>query len=238
MKTEHADSKGSGHAPHAHPPRGVSPLRLMILLTILAVVGGALLYDWVIAPPRVKAANDKLLSEVLLYNETGLRSGASKAAAASRKADGMLYTEDIQGILGMTPTKTEETEHYTIEHYCWWGWVPRKRNFITVLYIGNAKKRHYSTHYANMMPEDNVLPGKVQAGPVVDLSSEPNTEAVALPSATPGAGAPDEGKGRPSTKVDAKASGETSKEPAKKEEPKQEGPKTEEPKKESAKDSK
>lgn len=247
MKTEHADSKESGHPPHQHPPRGVSPLRLMILLSILAVVGGALLYDWVIAPPRVKAANEKLLSQVVQYNESGVRPNAKNGdpkTAGVGKIAGMLYSEDIQAILGMAPSKIEATEFYTIEHYRWWGYIPRKSNFITVLYIGDPQKRHYSTHYANMMPEDNVLPGKVQPGPVIDLSSEPSATAMALPEAVPGgapaAGTPETGKGRPQ-KGDAKTSDEAKKEEtteeAKKDESKKDEPKAEESKKESAKES-
>lgn len=187
MKTDATDSKGSGHAP-PHAP-AASPLRLIILLSVLVVVGGALVYDRVIAPPRVKAAYDKLHSEVLLYNETGLKPGAKEGekASATGKMDGMLYSDDIQKIIGMAPSKVESTELYTIEHYCWWGWIPRNRNYITVLYIGDPKKPHYSTHYANMMPEDVVVPGKKKDGPPVDLSAETNSAAVAVPA---GGGAP------------------------------------------------
>ena len=216
MKAEHADSKGPVHA--HRPPRGVSPLRLMILLSILVVFGGALLYDRVIAPPRVKAANEKLLSEVLLYNETGLRPGGEKGKpSGAGKTDGMLYSEDIQKILGMTPTKVESTDLYTIEHYCWWGWVPRKNNYITVLYLGDPKRPHYTTHYANEMPEDTVIPGRVKGPDPVDLSSETSTAAVALPAAPPPASTPPElspnapagvgkGKGRPGGKAAEAAS--------------------------------
>ena len=188
MKTDTPDSKGSGHAlPHAPP--APSPLRLAILVSVLVVVVGALLYDWVIAPPRVKAANNKLLDEVRLYNETGLKPGAKKGdLAATAKADGMLYSDDIQNILGMTPSKVESTELYTIEHYCWWGWIPRNRNYITVLYIGDPKKRHYSTHYANMMPEDGVIPGKLRSETTVESPSETNNATAATPAGAPGAG--------------------------------------------------
>ena len=127
MKAEHADSKGPVHA--HRPPRGVSPLRLMILLTILAVFGGALLYDRVIAPPRVKAANEKLLSEVLLHNEAGLRLGGEKGKpSGAGKTDGMLYSEDIQKILGMTPTKVESTDARLISSHWMMHLVPRKRS--------------------------------------------------------------------------------------------------------------
>ena len=263
MKTAAPDSKGSGHAP-PHAPPAPSPLRLTILLSVLVVVGGALLYDWVIAPPRVKAANDKLHAEVLHFNETGLRPDAKSAGVkagseAAAKSDGMLYSQDIQQIIGMAPTKVETTELYTIEHYCWWGWIPRNRNYITVLYIGDPKKPHYSTHYANMMPEDGVVPGRRPSEPSVDLTST-NNATVAIPVGAPGAGGRPgmgpgmgggmgpgmgppgggggKGKGRPQGQADKKGSepkgadegAKKTEAPAKNDEP----AKTEEPKKEPA----
>ena len=194
MKTDAPDSKGSGHAP-PHAPPAPSPLRLTVLLSVLVVVGGALVYDWVIAPPRVKAANDKLLDEVRLYNETGLKPGAKKGDLPVAGMDGMLYSDDIQKILGMTPSKVESTELYTIEHYRWWGWIPRNRNYITVLYIGDPKKPHYSTHYANMMPEDGVVPGKRRGDMGVEFPLESNNTTVATPGGAPRAGPPAMGPG-------------------------------------------
>lgn len=190
MKTNAPASKGSGHAP-PHAPPAPSPLRLAILVSVLVVVVGALLYDWVIAPPRVRAANEKLLEEVRLYNETGLKPGTKRGdLTATGKTDGMLYSDDIQEILGMAPSKVESTERYTIEHYRWWGWIPRNRNYITVLYIGDPKKPHYSTHYANMMPEDGVVPGKRRSETAVEVPPETNNATVAAPAGAPGTGRP------------------------------------------------
>jgi len=198
-------------------------------LSVLALVVGALLFDWVIAPPRVRAANEKLLEEVRLYNETGLKPGSKKGdLAATGKPDGMLYSADIQEILGMTPSKVESTELYTIEHYRWWGWIPRNRNYITVLYIGEPTKPHYSTHYANMMPEDGVVPGK-RRSETVEVASESNHATGGTPGKAPEAGRPamapgmmppmmgpgmgagmrppgggGKGKGRPQSKADQK----------------------------------
>jgi hypothetical protein len=227
MKATTADPK-SGHDPHAHPARKGSPVRLIILLSILIVIGGALVYDWGIAPPQVKAANDKLHDTVLKHNELGVI-GAKKKAADQAAAGivsigepgGLIYSKDVQKILGMKPSRTETTERYTIEYYRWWGWIPRNRNYITVLYVGdNPDKRHYSTHYANMLPEDAALPGKLKEGPpVVDLTSGTNSENVAIPSAPPGmgpgmvppadpgAGAGKKGKGRPQGKADKAEAG-------------------------------
>lgn len=220
MKTDAPDSKGSGHAP-PHTPPGPSPLRLAILVSVLVVVVGALLYDWVIAPPRVKAANEKLLDEVRLYNESGLKPGTKKEdLAATEKADGMLYSDDIQKILGMAPSKVESTDLYTIEHYRWWGWIPRNRNYITVLYVGDPKKPHYSTHYANMMPEDGVVPGKrTMNATAATPAGAAGAGRSAMPplmgpgmgtGMAPGMGAPGagdgKGKGRPQGTVEKKGS--------------------------------
>ncbi|MGI8978292.1 MAG: hypothetical protein ACR2FY_03610 [Pirellulaceae bacterium] len=217
MKTDSPDVKSSGHAPPSARP-APSPLRLTILLGVLVVVAGALLYDRVIAPPRVKAADDKLHETILKHNELALKPSITKAgengvSAAAGEAGGMLYSEDIQKILGMAPTKVEKTEFYTIEHYRWWGWIPRNGNFITVLYTGNPEKRHYSTHCANRMPEDELLPGKLKYDKTtVDLTSSPNSATVAIPAGPPAGRMPGtmgppgaeggKGKGRPQGKAD------------------------------------
>ena len=176
MKEHPKDPHGSHHASH-FPRAATSPLRLIVLLSLLTVFGGALLYDWVIAPPRVKAAYDNLNDTVRAYNEFGLapeseKSADGKGGPVVGNKGGLLYRQDIQNILGMSPTKVEKFERYTIEHYCWWGRIPRKSNFITVLYIGSPDKPHYSTHYANEMPEDEVIPGKKKFDqqPVVDVT--------------------------------------------------------------------
>ena len=183
--------------PHAktdhvqHPARGGSPLRLVILLGVLAIVGGGLFYDYFVAAPGVKAANEKLHATVLQHNEIGLRPGAKAPAkegagsAASEEAGGMLYSQDIQKILGMSPSWTKKEEFYTVECYRWWGWVPLDKHYITVLYIGDPSNRHYSTHYVNEMPEDFVLPNNNKDVVPVDLSAESASLDVAAPGARP-----------------------------------------------------
>ncbi|MFN0021560.1 MAG: hypothetical protein ACKVP0_25185 [Pirellulaceae bacterium] len=217
MKTETNVPQGSDHAkPHAHP--SPSPLRLTILLGVLVVISGALLYDKVIAPPRVKAANEKLHETIQKHNAFSLKPDQKeKGETKGAKAAGMLYSADIQEILGMAPTKVEKHELYTIEHYCWWGWIPRNGNYISVLYLGSSDKPHYSTHYVNMLPEDGVIPGKLKPAPseeTAEVSS--NTPAGAPPGmGPPGTGSPampgtagGKGKGRPQGNGDKKV-GET-----------------------------
>ena len=223
MKTEASAPPNPEHAkPHSSP--APSPLRLTILLGILVVIAGALVYDWVIAPPRVKAAYDKLLDTAHKHNELRLtRDGKQKgdkgaANNAEARTGGMLYREDIQNILGMSPTKVEKADLYTIEHYCWWGWIPRNRNYITVLYVGNPDKPHYSTHYANEMPEDEAIPGRVKhesaaaqatgagketaAGGTAGMMPAMGAPAMGPPGPPSGGGG--KGKGRPQNKGDKK----------------------------------
>ncbi|MCE9526624.1 MAG: hypothetical protein K8R36_11285 [Planctomycetales bacterium] len=214
MKTETIDPKGSDHAkPQASP--APSPLRLTILLGVLVVFSGALVYDKAIAPPRVKAANEKLHDTILKHNEFALKPDPkNKGEQVGVKSAGMLYSADIQEILGMTPTKVEKHDLYTIEHYCWWGWVPRDGNYITVLYLGSPDKPHYSTHYVNMMPEDGVIPGKVSATPPEVAPADPSAAPAGAPPGMglPGRGSPPmpgteggKGKGRPQNKGDKKS---------------------------------
>ena len=180
MKATSVDPKTSANEPHSVPAKKASPVRLMILLGVLVAVCGALAYDWVIAPPQVKAAYDKLEATALKRNELGFRPRAAKAGdpketreTVSIDGGGMIYSEEVQEILGMTPSRTEKKEQYTIEYYRWWGWIPRNQNFIAVLYIGdNPDKRHYSTHFANELPDDVSLQGQIMAiPPVVDSAS-------------------------------------------------------------------
>lgn len=258
MKATSLDPKASAHDPHAPAAPKGSPIRLMILLAVLIAGGAALIYDWGIAPPQVKAANDKLHDTVLKHNELGLLGAEKKAAdqaaagiASIGEPGGLIYSEDIQKILGMAPSKIEKAELYTIEYYRWWGWIPRNRNYITVLYVGdNPDKRHYSTHYANMLPEDTSLPGKLKGGPpVVELTSGADSGNVAMPAAMPpmgpgmgppaplGAGAGKKGKGRPQGKTDKAEAGKVNEEDKSKNaaEPKPVDPKPEvEPKKDEA----
>lgn len=255
MNTAATDSKTSEHPkPHASP--APNPLRLVILLSVLVVFGGALVYDWAIAPPRVRAAYDKLQDTALKHNEFGIKPAQKKdvkseeANSAESRTGGMLYSDDIHQILGMTPTKVEKTDLYTIEHYCWWGWIPRNGNFITVLYIGNPDKPHYSTHYANSMPDDEAIPGRVKNEPAKEDTSGAGTAASAAPAAgMPGMGGPamggpgmgpppmpgvggGKGKGRPQGKGEKKK--DNTKETEADAKKSDEGTKTDEPKKSEA----
>jgi hypothetical protein len=210
MNAESSNAKGSDHAKPPTSP-SPSPLRLVILLGVLVVVVGALLYDKVVAPPRVKAAYDKLQVAAVKHNENGLK-GAQKTAGDKNdpgKVGGLLYSADIQKVIGMGPTKTEKHELYTIEHYCWWGWIPRDGNYITVLYLGSPENPHYSTHYANMMPEDAAIPGKLKQAPPGEPSADAGktpvagrpggmgAPGIAPPSMGPPGGGGGKGKGRP-----------------------------------------
>jgi len=169
MKATPSEPITSATQPDSPPAAKASPWRLVMMLGVLVVVCCALVYDWAIAPPRVKAAYDKLEKTALKRNELGFRPRAAKAGGpketVSLEGGGMIYSEEVQEILGMTPSRTEKKELYTIEYYRWWGWIPRNQNFIAVVYIGDPERRHYSTHYANELPDDTKLPGQIIATP-------------------------------------------------------------------------
>ena len=238
--------------PVHHPARGASPMRLVILLAVLATVGGGWFYDYFVAAPGVKAANDKLHETVLQHNERGLPAGANAAkegtVAASAETGGMLYSQDIQNILGMSPSWTKQEEFYTIECYRWWGWVPLDKHYITVLYTGDPSKRHYATHYVNEMPENDALPGINRGDAPVDLNAESANAEIAVPGGSgapppgppgpPSAGPPGEKKGGKGSKGRPQAKGETTADARKGNEAKGDSPKGDEVKEDSsAKDS-
>jgi hypothetical protein len=152
MTTNHVDSSRADVAPvnPSKPGAPVSPLRLVILLGLLAVVIGAYAYDFLVAMPGAKAGNDTIQAFVDEQNKLGVKEGSTVTPA------------DIQQKLGMKPTKriVNEKDDYEIEYYCWWGHVPvfnTRRHFISVVYLGKEPRR-FSSHYLNEPPPDEALP--------------------------------------------------------------------------------
>ena len=101
-------------APGADPKRG-SPMRLGILLLVLALCIGALVYDYKVARPGSEAANAKIQSFVEHRNQMSV------------KEAGPVTSVDIQKELGRSPTWIEKEPTYTVEWYCWWGKIPLYR---------------------------------------------------------------------------------------------------------------
>ena len=142
------ETKPLNPAPAAPPPSG-SPVRLYVLLGLLAIVVGAYGYDFFVAKPACEAADKKIQEFVDARNKLGVKD-----------KDGALVTSaDIQKELGMQPTYVEkhDDEQYTVEYYCWWGKMPmlsRRRHFISVVYVGPNEPRRVSSHHREEPPAE------------------------------------------------------------------------------------
>lgn len=153
METHKTDSPAAESKPAtAAPPKG-SATRLAVLLGILAVVLCALAYDQFIAKPKCEAADAALEEFVQKMN----------AMPVTSDGGGIVGRADVQKHFGWGPTWVvdKDADGYTIEYYCWWGYVPylsRQRHFIAVLYKGKA--RRYSSHYRSE-PQKEDLPSYV-----------------------------------------------------------------------------
>jgi hypothetical protein len=135
-------------AAHASPSKGASPLRLGILLLVLAACLAALGYDYWLALPRSKAADANLENFVKKRN-----------LMSARKA-GPITSADIQKEIGYAPTWVVKKPDYTVEWYCWWGKMPyltSNRHYITCLYVG--ENRNFRCHQLNGEPAPEDLPG-------------------------------------------------------------------------------
>jgi len=147
METHKAEPPSQSNAASAPPPKS-SATRLAVLLGILAIVLGALAYDQIVAKPKCEAADKALEEFVQETNAKPVTDG------------GIVDREQVQKHFGWGPTwvKDNDQDGYTIEYYCWWGYMPylsRQRHFIAVLYKG--KSRRYAAHY-RAEPEKGDLP--------------------------------------------------------------------------------
>jgi hypothetical protein len=137
------------HPAPAAPPSSGSPVRLYVLLGLLAIVVGAYGYDYFVAKPACEAADKKIQEFVDARNKLGVKD-----------KDGALVTSaDIQKELGMQPTYVDrhDDEEYTVEYYCWWGKMPmlsRRRHFISVVYVGPNEPRRVSSHHREEPPAE------------------------------------------------------------------------------------
>ncbi len=158
----HAAEHG-GHAPH-QAAKG-SPLRLMILLALLAALLGGGYYELYVARPGVDNADKKLLAFAESHIAKSIKSrdpkNTKQAADALDAKEAQLDGTDVREVFSMSPTRTEEKDDYTVEYYCWWGHLLPYKHYISVLYLGPKDQRHYYAHYVNQPPPADSLPGYV-----------------------------------------------------------------------------
>jgi len=199
------ETKPLNPAPAPPPPSG-SPVRLYVLLGLLAIVVGAYGYDFFVAKPSCEAADKKIQEFVDARNKMGVKD-----------KDGALVTSaDIQKELGMQPTYVErhDDDQYTVEYYCWWGKMPmlsRRRHFISVVYVGPNEPRRVSSHHREEPPAE-ALPIDAAALAADSKAAEGGNESAAEAPAAAEAAAP--------AAADAPAKAESSDKPAEADAPK------------------
>ena len=149
------------HGGHSAPAGGAktSPIRLIALLAILGLLVGALGYDQLVAAPAVVAANKRLEEEANKNNAVGFKGSLSETEKKEQLANSMLDAQDVRRILKKNPTSIDRFDGYAVEYYCWWGYIPVPRQYVSVVYYGTGDNLRYSTHYANQKPPEDSLPG-------------------------------------------------------------------------------
>jgi hypothetical protein len=145
--TEPASSVSRPAAP-APPSSGGSPVRLLVLIGVLALAVGAWFYDYSYAGPGSESKYEEIQKMVDEKNAKGVKDG------------GRISSKDVEAVVGFPATFVVEKPDYTVEWYCWWGKIPvlsTWKRYITVVYQGDP--RHFNTHHKNEPPPEESLPG-------------------------------------------------------------------------------
>ena len=117
----------------AEPKRG-SPIRLLVLLGVLAIVLGAFLVDLFIMFDAVNAATVRLQA-------------AADEMASQPHENGkpqFLSREEVAQAIGFQPTSSRVENGTLIEQYRWWGALPLERRYIQVVYADPDGKNYGS----------------------------------------------------------------------------------------------
>jgi hypothetical protein len=182
---------GEPHGGHTSAPVGAkpSPVRLVVLLGILAILAGALGYDQLVAKPAAYAANTKLEDEVDKIKAMGFDPKLTPEEKEKVRAERFINPQKVQEILRQKPTWTESHDGHFVEYYCWWGHLPliNKRHYLSVVYFGKEPNLRYNTHHQNTIPPAESLPGYQTVGD----GSIPEGIAVVGTMPSPDSGVPD-----------------------------------------------
>ena len=157
-----SQTRADAELPQRTRPKEGSPVRLLVLLGVLALVVGAYGYDYLVLRPDTLKADKDIQNLVDERNKKGVKD-----------AD-LVRSKDIQAVVGFKPTYTEDKKDHTIEYYCWWGKTPflsKRRNYISVVYVGDEPRR-FSTHHLNSKPEEENLPLDSSKPPAVEMPGE------------------------------------------------------------------
>jgi hypothetical protein len=156
---------------------------------LLAAVVGAYAYDHFVAGPGSAQAHASVQQ---LIDEHLARPGGP---------DQSLHSADVRRSIGFAPTYTEVKRDYTIEWYCWWGWVPGLntwKRYVTVVYVGHEPRR-LRAHFLNEAPPEESLPKYYLPSEIAQPLPVPG------PLGLPGPGSPpaDQPKARPGEQGDS-----------------------------------
>jgi hypothetical protein len=140
-----AEEQGPCTAPH--PAKETSPLRLIVLLSVFGVALVGLLYDYTIARPAIKKADNTI---------QGLLEGSIKDPSG----DGAVTEDEVQSLLGSKPSRVTQLETGKIEVYSWRSGLPYRTYDLYVVYSGRRLPLLYSAT-ANAEPTGTQLPEKM-----------------------------------------------------------------------------
>jgi hypothetical protein len=169
---------GDPQGGHAPKPTGAkaSPVRLVVLLAVLALMVGALGYDQLVAGPGSVSADKTLKLEAEKNNAEGFSAQLTAEEKQQRVATSLFNPQKVQEILKRKPDAvvTQAERNYAVEYYRYWGPVPlfNRRHYLAVVYHGKAPNLRYTTHYVNTAPPAESLPGYQRPAEDSPLPSE------------------------------------------------------------------
>lgn len=160
----------------AEPKKG-SPVRLVVLLGILAVVLGAFLVDLFYMFDAVNAAAVRLQVAADEMAKRPSEKGQSQS----------LTREAVATAIGFQPSTSKVEGGRLIEQYRWWGALPLERRYIQAFYSDADGKRYesYSINNRDIYGNDNdpdavaadkqvpVDPNAVPASPMLPGAKSP-----------------------------------------------------------------
>ena len=109
----------------ATPEKKSSPVRLIVLLSILAVLFAAWMYDMFVMYDQVKVAGKRLAAAHDAKSARGVDTSSS---------DNFMKTAEVQESIGFAPTRSQVKDGVLVEEYRWWGALPLQRRYIRVKY--------------------------------------------------------------------------------------------------------
>jgi hypothetical protein len=175
-----APAKSAAPAKSPTPaPAQTNPVRMGILLGLLAVVLLMLAHHFAIAKP----ATDKAFKEIQeLFDKRNARGVVAEGAEGAAIDAKLLKPKEVQDHIKKQPWSTEKKPDYTVETYWWYG-MPHQ-NYVTVLYYGSGDNLRFNTHYLNMHPPAEDLPGAIinDPSPATPSTTPPTTGETGKPS--------------------------------------------------------